>query len=179
MNYLNALTSISNITNMAIKRIYIVLLVAICVWGCKAEKEEIKVDQSRVFVGNYHGIFEHGDVQLPKLTQESWEVEVSRLNESEVSLDLQVQLQERKDYHSPFINTGNSISHNFSSGKVTPTRWFEIKEISETTLQGEKERIDVSITGRVRETGVLVLEVKYDNLRGERVRSFTVVLDRK
>ncbi|MCF2490775.1 hypothetical protein [Dyadobacter sp. CY347] len=164
---------------MVIKKFYIAILIITCFWACKTEKEEIKADQSSVFVGKYHGILAHGDSQFPSLTQDSWEVEVSRLNENEVSLDIQTQLQQRSDVLSPFINTGSSNSQNFNLGKITPTRSFEIKEIKETTFQGEKRNTDVSITGRLRETGVLVLEVKYDYLNGEGVRFFTVLLNKK
>ena len=66
--------------NMTIKKFYIVILVATCLFGCTTKKEEIKTDLSGVFTGKYSGILAHGDAQYPRLTQDSWEVEVSRLN---------------------------------------------------------------------------------------------------
>jgi hypothetical protein len=42
-----------------IKKLYIMLLMATCLLGCKPESEEIKADLSGAFVGTYSGILAH------------------------------------------------------------------------------------------------------------------------
>lgn len=164
---------------MIIKKFYIVLFIATCLWGCESKKEEIKADQTSVFVGKYSGIQAHGDAQYPRLTQDSWDVEISRLNEDEVSLDIQTQLQKRVDVLSPFLNTGNSNIQTYKLGKVTQTKSIEFKEMHEITYLDDKRMADVSITGRLRKTGVLVLEVEYDYLDSKDVSIFTIILNKE
>lgn len=164
---------------MILKKFYTVLLIATCLLGCKPEPEVIKADLSSAFIGKYSGILAHGDAQYPSLTQESWEVEVFRLNETEVNLDVQIQLQERVDVSSPFINTGDPDIIALKLGKVaTEDKSLFIKK--EANYIGViKSKVGISMTGRKRDAGLLALEVKYDYLDIKGVRFFTILLNKK
>ncbi len=147
--------------------------------GCKPEPEETKTDLSSAFIGKYSGILAHGDAQYPRLTQERWEVEVSRLNETEVNLDVQIQLQERVNVFSPFVNTGDPDIIDFKPGKVVPEdKSLTIKE-EENYLSVVKSKVRISMTGRKRDTDLLLLEVKYNYEYPGSTRSFAILLDKK
>ena len=94
-------------------------------------------------------------------------------------MNLHIQLQERVDEHSPFVKKGDPDIRNFKLARIKSERVFEIKETRKTNWSGENSRTDVSITGRLGDTGLLALEVKYDYLDVHSTRQFTILLTRK
>lgn len=162
-----------------IKKFQIILLIVVSILGCKSKSKEIKADLSSAFIGKFSAILAHGDAQYPRLTQESWQVEVYRLNETDVDLDVKIQLQERVDAFSPFVNTGLPDVINFKQGKVAPgDKSLSIKR-EKVYLGVEKSNVGISMRGRKRDADVLLLEVQYNYDDPGTTKSFTLLLDKK
>jgi hypothetical protein len=89
-------------------------------------------------------------------------------------------LQERVDFSSPFVNTGEPDIIDFKPGKIAPAdkSLLTIKD-EKSYLNIEKSKVGITLTGRKRDTDLLALEVKYNYEDPGSIKSFTILLDKK
>ncbi|KAA0990465.1 hypothetical protein [Dyadobacter aurulentus] len=151
---------------------------SISLFSCPGGQNVEPDDLSNDLIGNYHSE-DSSDYFGPTLTNDIYDVEITRSKKNEINLKIVRQLQVRRRLNEPFKNFRDKEVRYFEDGKVTETKRFVVNETRSTDwYDSYTTKTEIYIEGKLTgETLALSASYKYPAYNEDDI--ITVNLEKK